>query len=874
REYAREVDRECGAAVAGGVGWWLLAVGDVMVLCVVVEEYALWWWSQRKEMISRERRLAIGDFVHLLSEWTSGREKERVAFYRRGARRTNDVGDADDYEEMVQNYDHPYIQFPEGSVFHKKLQTLKNRNFDSSILNVNRADAITFNLGGMSRKFSIAEFGEVIGVYTAEETRNDGFKNSLTKLPDDITEEFIWAEIGEGIYEASNKRKATALYDPLYKYFHRVISESIGGRRVTGSGVNKKDLFFALLLATLPTCLPTILIIALGGMENLLTGIFVGGTYVTHIANELGILNEDNLEQISDPVLPSGIFEWKKLGRVFDGIGFRFVLNDDMWVPPPQTGDEDNDLALMVVEGEPSHPPSGRPHHQQRNEDQGRPRRPPSHQATRQETLQANILLFSFNNIYALEEQIQATHQQVQATHQLVQATNQLCLSNAQSLQVMQSQLQNHDLWFQWGVFETREELMSWVRNMTFVVTKRSKSAKNVGMKKLVAKRYPKEGGWKIKVKCDKHNHEPAQWLDGHAYPRRLAKEEFAILEDMTLVGVPPRNILTALKDRNSANISTIETIYDAQKKIRSAQKVECTPIQALMTSLNKGGYVHHIRADNHTNQVSHKSIPLNSIDSFWKHLDFSPALLNQQELEIAFDDYLEKFKDAYYKEAQPVVRRSWLQKLRGIWDPISTEYNEPEMQTNTRGRPTTKSSKSTKSKKQEKTTVPPPTKPPLQKSYSQKPPRHSSFVNTQDPPRHNLFVNTHDPPRHNSFVNTQYPPRHSSFVNTQDPPRHSSFANTQESPFKDYVDYTTHSFFSNPESTTTYDFMGFNQDSTRHSFFSNPESIMTYDFMGLNQDSTRHTFFSNPESTQTYDFMGLNEDSTRHSFFANPDSS
>ncbi|KAI7730853.1 hypothetical protein M8C21_002074, partial [Ambrosia artemisiifolia] len=50
-----------------------------------------------------------------------------IMTYRTRASRTNDVGSVDDLEKIVCNYDHPWIQFYEGSVFHKKLQTLKGR---------------------------------------------------------------------------------------------------------------------------------------------------------------------------------------------------------------------------------------------------------------------------------------------------------------------------------------------------------------------------------------------------------------------------------------------------------------------------------------------------------------------------------------------------------------------------------------------------------------------------------------------------------------------------------------------------------------------------------------------------------------------------
>lgn len=72
-------------------------------------------------------------------------------------------------------------------------------------------------------------------------------------------------------------------------------------------------------------------------------------------------------------------------------------------------------------------------------------------------------------------------------------------------------------------------------------------------------------------------------------------------------------------------------------------------------------------------------SIPLHTINVFWKKLDFEPALLNQDEPNEPYDPYADfrvqhhAFQEAYNKEHRTVVKKSWLQKLRAIWDPSST---------------------------------------------------------------------------------------------------------------------------------------------------------------------------------------------------------
>lgn len=247
-----------------------------------------------------------------------------------------------------------------------------------------------------------------MGLYTYEDTQTADFKNALTELPEDVTEQSFWQEIGEGNYEPGNKTKATAMFDPLHKYFHRVITESIGGRKVSGGGVTKKDVFLLYCLIKKRPCniayvLADYFNSCTGRKSKLNEGHICGGTYVTHLANKLGILNEENLDDLSKPVLQSGvvgrdILERKNLVRVFDDVGIRFLHDGEMWVPPPQTGDDAIDLALQLispdgVHGEQSRPPR-HPRRQPRSEDQGHPRRPPGNRATNQEMLQVNIILF------------------------------------------------------------------------------------------------------------------------------------------------------------------------------------------------------------------------------------------------------------------------------------------------------------------------------------------------------------------------------------------------------------------------------------------------------------------------------------------------
>nr|GEW81118.1 protein FAR1-related sequence 5-like [Tanacetum cinerariifolium] len=67
---------------------------------------------------------------------------------------------------------------------------------------------------------------------------------------------------------------------------------------------------------------------------------------------------------------------------------------------------------------------------------------------------------------------------------------------------------------------------------------------------KVVAKYSLEHHYWTIRVVCIQHNHRPTMNLEGHAYARRLSKEEFRLVEDLTSRIVPPREILSTFNSQ------------------------------------------------------------------------------------------------------------------------------------------------------------------------------------------------------------------------------------------------------------------------------------------------------------------------------------
>ena len=182
--------------------------------------------------------------------------------------------------------------------------------------------------------------------------------------------------------------------------------------------------------------------------------------------------------------------------------------------------------------------------------------------------------------------------------------------------------------------------MMNWVKNTAYslgyvIVTLRSKKIKNGVMNKLflVCDRSGKPNGsgsskktsskktdcpfklvgkyslehhyWTIRVVCGLHNHHSTRHIEGHPYARRLSDDQFRLVEDLTSKSVPPGQILSTVKDQDETNLSTLPTIYQAQKKkIRMVERARKTQMQFLMSLLQNHRYVYQTDTHQITNEL------------------------------------------------------------------------------------------------------------------------------------------------------------------------------------------------------------------------------------------------------------------------------
>ncbi|KAF8412056.1 hypothetical protein HHK36_000009 [Tetracentron sinense] len=97
---------------------------------------------------------------------------------------------------------------------------------------------------------------------------------------------------------------------------------------------------------------------------------------------------------------------------------------------------------------------------------------------------------------------------------------------------------------------------------------------------------------WKVEVVCGVHNHKGSSYLEGHSFAGKLNMEQKKILKDMSRVGIKPRDVLRTIKKKDSTNVTTIRTIYNARAAIRLEELGGKTPIQHLFKCRNDLGYV------------------------------------------------------------------------------------------------------------------------------------------------------------------------------------------------------------------------------------------------------------------------------------------
>nr|KAJ0214077.1 hypothetical protein LSAT_V11C400162320 [Lactuca sativa] len=182
--------------------------------------------------------------------------------------------------------------------------------------------------------------------------------------------------------------------------------------------------------------------------------------------------------------------------------------------------------------------------------------------------------------------------------------------------------------------------------------------------------------------------------------------------------------------------------------------------------------------------------IPLDSIDIFWRTLDFKPCVfVDYGNLNV--DDHMRRWKEKFNNQPDH-VEYSYIRKMDELIDPSKITINEPSVKKNNCGCPKVKRGH--------------------HQNLNQEPPRHSSsfFDLNDEPARHSspFFDLNDESTRHNSSffdLNDEPTGHNSSFFDLNDEPsRHSSFfMGMNEEP----IDQCSYQFDLNEEPTCQWSY-------------------------------------------------------------------
>jgi hypothetical protein len=81
---------------------------------------------------------------------------------------------------------------------------------------------------------------------------------------------------------------------------------------------------------------------------------------------------------------------------------------------------------------------------------------------------------------------------------------------------------------------------------------------------------------WNVSVTNDIHNHELDSALQGHLIAGRLKSDEKELLEELTRNLVAPKNIMSAMKERDPDNVTNARQIYNARWRFTTRIKPFC----------------------------------------------------------------------------------------------------------------------------------------------------------------------------------------------------------------------------------------------------------------------------------------------------------
>ncbi|KAJ0865498.1 hypothetical protein HanRHA438_Chr12g0541171 [Helianthus annuus] len=237
---------------------------------------------------------------------------------------------------------------------------------------------VSFRMAGQARSMSLAEFAVHSGLYTEAEIATDLYRTGLV-MADKPTLLGFWAVIAESRYwdHVNSRGRVTRIHDPLFRYFHKMISTSITARNKSREWCTSGDLFFLYCLLYKRPCA-----LAYGLAQYFASAhhrqeceLLYGGAYVTRIALSLGYHPENDHDRVGPAIQPKrmgmntilGMHVTKKFScgkRFKNADGEQYALKQlpaqfDLVYPPrdPEVPDEHEPANVIPEPPQPRGPP-------------------------------------------------------------------------------------------------------------------------------------------------------------------------------------------------------------------------------------------------------------------------------------------------------------------------------------------------------------------------------------------------------------------------------------------------------------------------------------------------------------------------------------
>ncbi|XP_050875265.1 uncharacterized protein LOC127078894 [Lathyrus oleraceus] len=100
------------------------------------------------------------------------------------------------------------------------------------------------------------------------------------------------------------------------------------------------------------------------------------------------------------------------------------------------------------------------------------------------------------------------------------------------------------------------------------------------------------DSGWKVMIRCGLHNHKLSKNLDDHDILGLLKDHERQFVNDMTKYNMAQKYIVTALKDKDPDNFTSVIQVYKATSTYNMRNRGSLTELQMLLSLIHREKYI------------------------------------------------------------------------------------------------------------------------------------------------------------------------------------------------------------------------------------------------------------------------------------------